>query len=92
MIGTTTILGKLSKRFQHEDLFITDVVSKVEKGKLQLEALKDGGECYKSFFSKHDTQSNHSTCGKYGEQVVRLLKPEVNSDGNFNRLIINIHK
>ena len=36
-----------------------------------------------SLISKHDTQSNHSTCGKYGEQVVTLLKTGVNSDGNF---------
>ena len=92
MIGTPAILGQLSKRFQHEDLFITDVVSKVDKAKLHLEALKDGGECYKSFFSKHDTRSNHSRCGKYGEQVVTLLKPGVNSEGNFNRLLNNIYK
>lgn len=35
MIGTPATLGQLSKRFQHEDLFITDVVSKVEKAKLE---------------------------------------------------------
>ena len=46
MIDVTAILGQLSKQFQYEDLFITDVVGKVEKAKLQLEALKDGGECY----------------------------------------------
>lgn len=51
-IDITAILGQFSKQFQYEDLFITNVVSKVQKAKLQLEAFKDGGECYKSFCSK----------------------------------------
>ena len=50
-------LGQLCKQFQNEDLFTTKVVSKVTKAKLQVESLKDGGECYKSFCSKYDTQS-----------------------------------
>ena len=59
MIDITAILGQLSKQFQYKDLFITNVVSKVQKAKLQLEAFKDGVECYKSFSSKYNTQSNN---------------------------------
>ena len=79
MINVTAILGQLSKQFQNEiyyylDLFITDVLNKVEKAKLQLEALKDGGKCYKSFSSKYDTHSNNLRCEKNDEHLVTLLK------------------
>ena len=48
------------------------MLSKVTKAKLQVESLKDGGECYKSFCSKYDTQSQNFTCGKNGQQVFTL--------------------
>lgn len=68
------------------------MVSKVTKAKLQVESLKDGGECYKSFCSKYDTQSKNFTCGKNGQQVFTLLNTGVNCEGNFNRLLSNICK
>ena len=92
MIDVTAILGQLSKQFQYEDLFITDVITKVEKAKLLLEDLKDGGKCYTSFCDNYDTQSNTIKCGKNGEQMVKLQNPGVNMEECFHSLLSNICK
>lgn len=34
MTDATAVLGRLSKQFQYEDLFITDIICKVDKTKL----------------------------------------------------------
>lgn len=91
MTDATAVLGRLSKQFQYEDLFITDIICKVDKTKLQLEDLKkNGGEYYKSFCSNYDTQASTFKCGKNGDQAVKLLNPGVNMEGDFNKLLTNI--
>ncbi|XP_015763634.1 PREDICTED: zinc finger protein 862-like [Acropora digitifera] len=91
MVDVTAILGRLSKQFQYEDLFITDIICKVDKAKLQLEDLKKNvGECYKSFSSNYDTQTGNFKCGKNGDQVVKLSNTGVNMEGHFNKLLTDI--
>lgn len=65
MIDVTAVLGSLSREFQNEDLFITDIICKIEKAKLKLEDLKrKEGECYNSFCNNYDTQSSNFKCAK----------------------------
>ena len=91
MIDVTAILGRLSKQFQYDDLFITDIICKIDKAKLQLEDLKKNvGECYKSFSNNYDSQTGNFKCGKNGDQVVQLSNTGVNMKGDFNKLLTGI--
>jgi len=53
----------------------------------------NGGDYYKSFWDKYDTQSNDFKCGKNDEQVVKLLYPGgVNTGDHFDGLLSSICK
>ena len=43
MIDVTAVLGSFSREFQNEDLFITDLICKIEKADIKLEDLKRKG-------------------------------------------------
>ena len=52
MIDIMDILGSLSKQFQADDLFITDIVTKLGVSQMKMEHLKLGeGKMYKKFLA-----------------------------------------
>ena len=86
MIDVTAVIAKLSKEFQNEGVF---VCTKIEKAKLQLNEVKDEGECYALFSANYSDQSHELHCGK---NTVKLLNPGADTKGLFNSIVDNVCK
>lgn len=88
MIDIVDILGSLSKQFQADDLFITDIVTKLGVSQMKMEQLKLGeGKNYKKFLANYDPSTGVLKCGKTCEQSITLKKTNVDLTGLFAKMV-----
>ena len=87
MIDIMEVLKHLSEQFQRDDLFITEVTTKLEMALLRIESLKhERGESYQLFHDNYDSSQGILRCGKDLSQTIKLTKV-TGSEPNFQDLL-----
>jgi len=73
MLDVMEIVSCLSQQFQRDDLFVSDLIPKLEIAEMRLEELKtSSGAMYSKFQKNFDEDSNTLKCGKDSTQEVKL--------------------
>jgi hypothetical protein len=85
LIDIMEIFGGLSKQFQADDLFITDIITKLQAAQMKLKQLKlFKGKVYKTFLTNYDSKTGVLKCG---ENSIVLQKYTGNINETFGKLV-----
>ncbi|XP_060082847.1 zinc finger protein 862-like [Ylistrum balloti] len=89
MIDVTSVLKHLSECYQRDELFISDVVRKLELASWELSELKENGPDTGEFYSKFVQSYSDGVfkCGKESAQSVSLTNKGANLIGTFTTFL-----
>ena len=91
MMDIMDILSVLSQQFQRDDLFVSDILSKLELAEMRLEQLKSTpGKHTKKFLKNFDETTNTLKCGKDSNQDIKLSHASYDVNKTLHTVVCNM--